>query len=220
MTMYRAPREAFGGGVDSWVGIGVGTPASRPNNTVNKPVSPASMASPPCCPGSPSPETTIAWTSPGPLMRAWEGPFAAAGVASVIAAAMLMPAARAVTTISLRISGGSLCCASLLLHRTPMAGSSRTSAGSVRRVGDGERGCLAEVAFQAERYLTGAPDQGVASGEAGRGDGQSAVGSDVHQFMGALDPQGLGAVHFDPGHVAHMNELLEEDLVDVTGVLV
>jgi hypothetical protein len=48
------------------------------------------------------PETTIAWTSPGPVMRAWEGPFAAAGVASVIAA-MLMPAARAVIAVSLRI---------------------------------------------------------------------------------------------------------------------
>src|SRR6516162_1111191 len=104
MTVYRAPREAFGGGVDSWVGVGVGTPASRPNNTVNNPVSPASVASMPCCPGSPAPETTIARASPGPVMRAWEGPFACAGVASVIAAAILIPAARPVT-ISLRSIG-------------------------------------------------------------------------------------------------------------------
>jgi len=39
--------------------------------------------------------------SPGPLIRAWEGPFASAGEASVIAA-MPIPAASAVTTISLR----------------------------------------------------------------------------------------------------------------------
>ena len=39
--------------------------------------------------------------SPGPLIRAWEGPFASVGEASMIAA-MPIPAASAVTTISLR----------------------------------------------------------------------------------------------------------------------
>jgi hypothetical protein len=41
-------------------------------------------------------------------MLAWEGPFASAGVAIQIVAAMLMPAARAVTAISLRGIGGLL----------------------------------------------------------------------------------------------------------------
>jgi hypothetical protein len=41
------------------------------------------------------------------VILAWDGPFASAGVASVSAAAMLMPAAAAVTTISLRSMGGS-----------------------------------------------------------------------------------------------------------------
>src|SRR5262252_6423243 len=115
-------------------------------------------------------------------MRAWDAPFASAGVASVIAAAMLMPAARAVTTISLRsIGAASFRRTSLLIHRQRLAGSRAGRAVSVRRVGDDERGCLAEVAFQAQRDLAGAPDQGVANGEPGRGGGRRTVTGDVHQ---------------------------------------
>jgi hypothetical protein len=36
------------------------------------------------------------------------------------------------------------------------------------RTGDGERGLLADIAFQAEHGLPGAPEQGIAGGEAGR----------------------------------------------------
>src|SRR5215470_14184710 len=100
MIVYRGPREAFGGGVRNWGGVCAGVPALAPNSTKNKPVCSARVLRLPCCPGSPLPETTSARASPGPVMRAWDGPFA-----NVIAAAMLMPAARAVTTVSLRSIG-------------------------------------------------------------------------------------------------------------------
>src|SRR5215472_2495230 len=101
MIVYLGPREAVGGGVRNWGGMG----AFGPNITENRLVCWARVESVPGCPGSPLPETTIAWASPGPLMRAREGPFASAGVASVIAAAMLMAAARAVIAVSLRSIG-------------------------------------------------------------------------------------------------------------------
>src|SRR5215470_8660616 len=101
MIVYLGPREAAGGAARNLGGIGV----FGPNITENSLVCWARVASAPGCPGSPLPETTIAWASPGPLMRAWEGPLASAGVASVIAAAMLMAAARAVTAVSLRSIG-------------------------------------------------------------------------------------------------------------------
>src|SRR5262249_39096736 len=91
---------------------------------------------------------------------------------------------------------------------------------SARRAGDGERGCLAEVAFQPECDLPGAPDQGVTSGEPGRGYGGDASAGDVHQFLRALDPQAPGSVPLGLGHVARMNELVEVDLVEVTGELI
>src|SRR6516225_11406660 len=100
MTVYRGPREAAGG-VRSWGGTG----EFGPNITANSHVCWERVSRMPGCPGSPLPETTIAWASPGPVMRAWDGPFASAGVADVIAAAMRMPAARAVRTISLRNMG-------------------------------------------------------------------------------------------------------------------
>jgi len=69
-------------------------------------------------------------------MLACEGPFASAGVASEIAAAMLMPAARAVAAISLRGIGALLpwCLASSTPRsdgRFPHA--SRSSGGSSAR---------------------------------------------------------------------------------------
>jgi hypothetical protein len=101
-----------------------------PNITVNKPVCSARFASLPCSPGSPLPETTTARTSPGPVMRAWDGPFAKAGVARVTAAATLMPAARAVTAISLR----SMAAPSVAPHpcytATPVSGSGAGSRGA------------------------------------------------------------------------------------------
>src|SRR6266542_958567 len=218
MIVYRGPRVAFGGGVRSRAGFGTLPPA--PNNTVNRLVCPASVASLPCCPGSPSPETTIAWASPGPVIRAWDGPFASAGVASVIAVAMLIPAARAVRTISLRSMGRLLPLRFTLATPPPGDRFPRASRLSASRAGDGERSCLAEIAFQAERDLPGAPDQGVAGGEPGRGCGWRAVAGDVHQYMRALDPQAFGAVHLDFGHVAEVNELLEEDWVEVAGELI
>src|SRR5712691_3098783 len=221
MIVYRGAREAFGGGVRSRAGGCEGTLASAPKITVNKLVCPASVASLPCCPGSPSPETMIARASPWPVIRAWDGPFARADVASVMAAAMLIPAARAVRMISLRSMGAApFRCASLLVHRSPVAGSRVCGAPSARRAGDGERGCPAEVAFKAERDLPGAPDQGVAGGEPGRGCSWCAVAGDVHQYMRALDPQAFGAVHLDLGRVTEVNELLEEDRVEVAGELI
>src|SRR5215467_2285865 len=101
MIVYLGPREAAGGGGRNRGGTG----AFGANITENSLVCWARVGSAPGCPGSPLPETTIAWASPGPLMRTWEGPLASAGVASVIAAAMLMAAARAVTTVSLRSIG-------------------------------------------------------------------------------------------------------------------
>src|SRR6266516_4908662 len=223
MTVYREPREAPDG-VCSRAGADPLTPA--PNITVNKPVCSARLASLPCSPGSPLPETTMARTSPGPVMRAWDGPFAKAGVARVTAAAMLMPAARAATAVSLR----SMAAPSVAPHpcytATPCQVPARARAVpvparvSARRAGDGERGRLGEAAFQAQRDLPGAPDQGVAGGEPGRGRGRCAVAGDVHQHVRALDPQALAAVHPDLGHVAEMNELLEEDRVEVAGELI
>src|SRR5690242_1553408 len=148
-------------------------------------------------------------------MRAWEGPFASAGAASVIAAAMLMAAESAVTAVSLRNIGRLLPSA---VHFCYTAGRCRVPApASARRPGDGERGCLAKVAFQPQRDLPGSPDQCVAGGEPGGGYGGCAVAGDVHQVVRALDPQALGAVHLDPGHVAQLNELLEVGLVQVAG---
>src|SRR5712691_980796 len=170
MIVYRGPREAFGGGVRSRAGVRGGTLAAAPKTTVNKLVCSASVASLPCCPGSPPPETMIARASPGPVIRAWDGPFASADVASVIAAAMLMPAARAVRTISLRSIGAAPSVATHLCYTaTRWQVPARGGALSAGRLGDGERGCPAEVAFKAERDLPGAPDQGVAGGEPGRG---------------------------------------------------
>src|SRR6266567_215172 len=207
--------EALGGGAGSRAGDGTLPPG--PNITVNKLVCPASVARFPCCPGSPSPETTIAWTKPGPVMRAWDGPFASAGVASV-SAAMLMPAARAVRTINLRSMGTA---PSVAPHSCYTATRRQVLAPvSARRDGDGERSRLAEVAFQAERDLPGAPDQGVAGGEPGRGCCRCAVPGDVDQFVRALDPQALDVVDFDLDHVAEVNELLEEDRVQVARELV
>src|SRR5690349_9629257 len=115
---------------------------------------------------SPLPETTTGRASPGPVMLAWDGPFASAGAARVIAAAMLMPAVRAVTTIILRsMAAAPSVGAPLLVHRPRAPGSRSGWRGGSCRAGDGERGCLAEVAFQAQRDLPGAPDQGVAGGE-------------------------------------------------------
>src|SRR5215510_12995818 len=101
MIVYRGPREAFGGGVRNCGG----TVAFQPNITKNSLVCTVRVLSLPGCPGSPLPETMIAWARPGPVMCAWDGPFASAGVASVIAAATLMPAARVMTTVSLRSTG-------------------------------------------------------------------------------------------------------------------
>src|SRR6516162_9876388 len=109
---------------------------------------------------------TTARTSPGPVIRAWDGPFASAGVASVMTAAMLMPAARAATTNSLRSMGRLL---RLVPHfcytgrgwQVP----ARAGATLARRAGDGERRCRAEIALQAQRDLAGAPDQGIAGGK-------------------------------------------------------
>src|SRR6266536_2054534 len=134
MIVYRGPRVAFGGGVRSRAGFGTLPPA--PNNTVNRLVCPASVASLPCCPGSPSPETTIAWASP-------------------IAVAMLIPAARAVRTISLRSMGRLLPLRFTLATPPPGDRFPRASRLSASRAGDGERSCLAEIAFQAERDLPG-----------------------------------------------------------------
>src|SRR5215831_4848072 len=145
MIVYRGPTDAFGGGTRNWGG----TVASQPNIAKNSLVCWASVPSLPGCPGSPVPETRTAWASPGPVMRAWEGPFASAGVASAMVAAMLMPAARAAATVSLRSIGRLLRSVggSLLVHRRPVPGSREAGAVSARRAGDGERGCLAEVAF-------------------------------------------------------------------------
>src|SRR6516165_5576250 len=107
MIVYRGPRDALGG-VRTWGGVHGGTLALLPNSTKNKRVCMARVPSLLCCPGSPLPEMTIAWASPEPVMRAMVGPFASAGAARVMAEAMLMPAARAATTVSLRsIWGGS-----------------------------------------------------------------------------------------------------------------
>src|SRR5215831_8765754 len=218
MTVYRGPREAPGAGACSRTGAGTLPPA--PNIMVNRPVCPASVASLPGIPGSPLPETTIAWASPGPVILAWEGPFASAGVASVTAAAMLMPAARAMTAVSLR----SMAAPSVAPHcyYTATRWQVLVPAGAVSagRIGDGERGRPAEVAFQAQRDLPGAPDQGVAGGAPGRGRGRCAVAGDVQQLVRALDPQALAAVHPDLGHVGEVDELLEEDRVDVARELI
>src|SRR5262249_32312586 len=101
MIVYRGPREAFGGGARNCGG----TVAFQPNITKNSLVCTVRVPSLPGCPGSPLPETMIAWARPGPVMRAWDGPFASAGVASVIAAAALVPAARVMTAVSLRSTG-------------------------------------------------------------------------------------------------------------------
>src|SRR5258708_36805696 len=87
MTVYRGPREAFGGGVRRRVGAGRVPPA--PNNAVKKLVCSARAASRPGCPGSPAPDRTIGRTSPGPVIRAWVGPFANAGGANVTAAVLV-----------------------------------------------------------------------------------------------------------------------------------
>src|SRR6516225_2578534 len=118
MIVYRGPRDALGG-VRTWGGVHAGTLALLPNSTKNKRVCMARVLSLLCCPGSPLPETTIAWASPGPVMRARDGPFASAGAASVKAAAMLMPVARAATTVSLRSIWAPSVGGSLLLHRRP-----------------------------------------------------------------------------------------------------
>ena len=120
-SVYRGPREACGGGVCSRASAGPPMLAPAPNITVNKPVCKARLASLPCSPGSPLPETTTARVSPGPVIRTWDGPFANAGVASVRTAATLMPAARAVTAISLRSMAAPSSCALPLLHRDPGA---------------------------------------------------------------------------------------------------
>src|SRR5215831_7813076 len=218
MTVYRGPREAPGAGACSRTGAGTLPPA--PNIMVNRPVCPASVASLPGIPGSPLPETTIAWASPGPVILAWEGPFASAGVASVTAAAMLMPAARAMTAVSLRSMAAPSVAPHCYYTATRWQVLVPTGAVSAGRIGDGERGCPAEVAFQAQRDLPGAPDQGVAGGAPGRGRGQRAVTVDVHQFLWALDPQAPGAVHLYLGHVAQVNEFLEHVLVEVARELV
>src|SRR5215831_4593741 len=133
MIVYLGPREASGGVVRNCCGVSGSTPAFAPNSTVNRPVCTASVPSLPGCPGSPLPETTIA-------------------------AAMLMAPARAVTTVSLRSIGAAPSIDGLLLlHRRPVL-RSRASAASARRVGDGEAGCLADVAFQAQRDLPRGPD--------------------------------------------------------------
>src|SRR5260221_14500133 len=103
MTVYRGPREAFGGGVRRRVGAARVPPA--PNNAVKKLVCSARAASRPGCPGSPAPDRTIGRTSPGPVIRAWVGPFASAGGANVTAT-MLIPVARVGTAISLRSLSG------------------------------------------------------------------------------------------------------------------
>src|SRR5712692_8841278 len=155
MTVYNEPSEATGGGVRSLAGAGA-TPLA-PNSTVNRLVCSASLASRLCCPGSPFPETTIPCRSPGPVMRACDGPFARAGVASVMTAVTHMPAARAVTMISLRSMGRLLIFASAFLLHRHAAGGSRGPAVSARRVGDRERRRPAEVAFQPQRDPPGAP---------------------------------------------------------------
>src|SRR5712691_6490599 len=76
------------------------------------------------------------------------------------------------------------------------------------------------AALPAELYSPGAPDQGVASSEPGRGRSWRAVAADVHQYVRAPDPQAVGAVHLDLGHVAGVNELLEEDRVEMAGELI
>jgi hypothetical protein len=83
------------------------------------------------------------------VILACDGPFASAGVASATAAAMLMPAARAVTTISLRSIGGSFRCASLLLHRHPLVSS---------RAGLARRQC-AELAMASAAVLPKLPSR-------------------------------------------------------------
>src|SRR6266851_787791 len=183
MIVYRGPREAFGGGVRRRVGPGTVPPA--PNNAVKKLVCSARAASRPGCPCSPAPDRTIGWTSPGPVIRAWVGPFANAGVANVTAA-MLIPVARVVTTISLRSMSGSF--RRRLAPATPQPAGrfpravSRFPHGvSVGRVGDAERGALAELAFQAQGDVPGPPDQGVAGSKPGRSPGWHAVTGDVHQ---------------------------------------
>src|SRR6266480_5971777 len=140
MIVYRGPREACDGGVRNWGGACAGTLTLVPNSTKNRPVCTARVLSLLCCPGSPLPETTIGWASPGPVMRAWEGPFASAGAASVIAAAMLMPAVRAMTRLSLRSIGAPF--GWRFTPVTPPPGARFHAAGqvSVRRAGDGERG--------------------------------------------------------------------------------
>src|SRR6266480_2160624 len=105
MIVYRGPSEDFCGGVRNWGSGWADTLALAPNSTLNNLACTARVLSLPCCPRSPLPETTIARASPGPVMRAWEGPFASAGVVRVMAAAMLMPAVRAVRTVSLRSTG-------------------------------------------------------------------------------------------------------------------
>src|SRR5262249_16556828 len=119
MIVYRGPREAVGG-ARNWGGTG----AFGPNITENSLVCMVSVPRMPGCPGSPLPETTIGGATPGPVMRAWDGPFASAGVASASTVAMLPPAVRAVRTISLRsIGDASYRCALLLIHRQRLAGS-------------------------------------------------------------------------------------------------
>src|SRR6266851_5580735 len=103
-----------------------------------------------------------------------------------VTAAMLIPVARVVTTISLRSMSGSF--RRRLAPATPQPAGrfpravSRFPHGvSVGRVGDAERGALAELAFQAQGDVPGPPDQGVAGSKPGRSPGWHAVAGDVHQ---------------------------------------
>src|SRR5258706_10377788 len=187
MTVYRGRREALGGGVRRRIGAGRVPPA--PNNAVKKLVCSARAASRPGCPASPAPDRTIGWISPGPVIRAWVGPFANAGVANVTAA-MPIPVATVVTAISLRSMSGSF--RKRFTPATPQPAGrfprdvSRFLHGVlVGRFGDAERSALAELAFQAQVDVAGPPDQGVAGSKPGRSRGRPPRTGEGHPEGGA-----------------------------------
>src|SRR5580700_4395513 len=86
--------------------------------------------------------------------------------------------------------------------------------------GDGERGGLAEAALEAQDDPRRAPDQRAAGGEPGRRLHDHAVAADVDDLLRPGDPQPLHAVYPYRGGVADLDELLEVDLVQVTGEFV